>query len=214
MATNNNRKTAISNMPIDFSMPDMPLHAIDVANIAEQMQKVTEEFERIRVTMTSRYQQVFYDVVKQLFSKHQCLKVIQWSQYTPYFNDGDECVFTVNEIFYTVKEPSGSDHETWYSESDEWIGAVPSDYMFENAEKYRKNLNDSPWGDYTVKIVDAYREACKEFGEENLVALGKDMTAFTRMVYDNQTFMRAMLGDHKLVTITKDGIDVSDYEHE
>lgn len=211
-----NKKTAISNMPIDFSLPEMPLHATDVANIAEQMQKVTEEFERIRATMTSRYQQVFYDVVKQLFSKHPYLKVIQWSQYTPYFNDGDECVFGVQEILYSVKDLKGNDVYDWHNNQDDWVGGVPSEHVWRDAENYRKNpdKNGNMWKDYAVKIVDAYKEACNELGVDNLVSLGNDMTAFTRMVHDNQTFMRAMLGDHKLVTITKDGIDVSDYEHE
>lgn len=31
------------------------------------------------------------------FAKHPSVSSIQWTQYTPYFNDGDACVFSANE---------------------------------------------------------------------------------------------------------------------
>ena len=38
---------------------------------------------------------------KEFFKKVPEVKVIKWAQYTPYFNDGDACIFGVNEPTYS-----------------------------------------------------------------------------------------------------------------
>lgn len=38
----------------------------------------------------------FAEHSKGLFGKHPKLESFSWTQYTPYFNDGEECVFGVN----------------------------------------------------------------------------------------------------------------------
>lgn len=35
---------------------------------------------------------------KELLAKRDDVQEVSWTQYTPYFNDGDECVFGVNEL--------------------------------------------------------------------------------------------------------------------
>lgn len=34
----------------------------------------------------------------EVFKKFKTLESISWTQYTPYFNDGDACTFSVNEV--------------------------------------------------------------------------------------------------------------------
>lgn len=46
--------------------------------------------------LTQQLQQEFPKLMATLFEKHQTLEKFGWTQYTPYFNDGDECVFGVN----------------------------------------------------------------------------------------------------------------------
>lgn len=54
----------------------------------------------------------FKEASQGLFDAHPEIQSFAWSQYTPYFNDGDECVFRVNS------EPkiNGVD---WYDEPEE-----------------------------------------------------------------------------------------------
>lgn len=39
------------------------------------------------------------------------LKAIRWHQYTPYFNDGDECVFGVHGAYFSVGAVEGGDYD-------------------------------------------------------------------------------------------------------
>lgn len=39
---------------------------------------------------------ILRDEFKVFFDAHPTVTKVRWTQYTPYFNDGDECVFTVH----------------------------------------------------------------------------------------------------------------------
>ena len=59
----------------------------------------------------------FGELFKSFFEENPEINSVQWTQYTPYFNDGEECVFGVNDITYNrshYKESSG-----WEPEDDE-----------------------------------------------------------------------------------------------
>lgn len=62
--------------------------------------------------------EVFKEGAAELFGAHPRLDSFGWTQYTPYFNDGDECVFGVrNDEPYFNGEHSydvGTIHETKY----------------------------------------------------------------------------------------------------
>lgn len=45
--------------------------------------------------MVSEARFLFNEAVKDLFAEHPEMESFSWAQYTPYFNDGDECVFGV-----------------------------------------------------------------------------------------------------------------------
>lgn len=40
--------------------------------------------------------EAFKEASTELFDKHPKLESFSWTQYTPYFNDGDECCFSVH----------------------------------------------------------------------------------------------------------------------
>lgn len=50
--------------------------------------------------------------LKEIFAAHPSIASIRWTQYTPYFNDGEPCVFSVNSAEFIL---NGEDewHDTW-----------------------------------------------------------------------------------------------------
>lgn len=42
------------------------------------------------------------NALRALLEKHPTAKCLAWSQYTPYFNDGDPCTFRANEIHVEI----------------------------------------------------------------------------------------------------------------
>lgn len=54
--------------------------------------KLREQFEK-------HGKAILLEAVAPLFEKHPEVKSVQWRQYTPYFNDGDACTFSVSRYW-------------------------------------------------------------------------------------------------------------------
>jgi len=75
----------------------------------------------------------------EFFEKFPEAEAVRWTQYTPYFNDGDACVFGVNEFTYKkVGDSEGGDYEDGFHDSygkdrpefmKTKLGAIPSDVL-------------------------------------------------------------------------------------
>jgi hypothetical protein len=58
---------------------------------------------------------IFEDFYKYIFEKYTTLESFGWTQYTPYFNDGDTCIFSVNTDYISVNDEY-VDESKWSSE--------------------------------------------------------------------------------------------------
>jgi hypothetical protein len=116
-----------------------------------------------------------------------------WHQYTPYFNDGDACVFRVNSDYPLI---NGIDEYGYREDDDEGevedrsLGLPPMpDYTLrqENPEEYERQraLAEAPF--------NRVREFLRQWSEEDMLF---------------------MFGDHAQITVTADGVEVNDYEHD
>lgn len=109
---------------------------------------------------------------------------IGWTQYTPYFNDGDACTFRLGES-YALVDSNSEEAQDSYEEFTETIDGV--------------------------KCVDARScfPAPKYDPTPMAIALGK----FWHNVAENDVFL-AVFGDHTRVVATRKGFEVEEYDHE
>jgi len=141
------------------------------------------------------------------------VKAVVWDQYTPYFNDGDACIFSVREprIIFEGGVSTDEDDEddvdlfngyreygTGYSASELWkaLPGVGYDYWLPgraglDLTKVTFTANDGQ------NYQDHY-EALKAFAQTD---------SWERVALTN-------FGDHAEVTATKDGFSVETYEHD
>lgn len=108
---------------------------------------------------------------KELFEKHPKLESFSWSQYTPYFNDGDECIFSVNNSYIEVKfdgkefeEVSGSSfdkHNPSYGSTDynkETRENVGLEEAYKDIEELLSSIDEDSYnnifGDH-VKVISS-----------------------------------------------------------
>lgn len=63
---------------------------------------------------------------KEFFEKNPTIEALRWSQYTPYFNDGDACVFSVNDPTIKVQGvEGGGDYDDGFSDVRYWGEGIP-----------------------------------------------------------------------------------------
>ena len=56
-----------------------------------------EEIRKMKQEMLEASNKIFTDLTKTIFEDHPKLESFGWSQYTPYFNDGETCTFSANK---------------------------------------------------------------------------------------------------------------------
>jgi hypothetical protein len=103
------------------------------------------------------------ELFAELFAAAPAIKAVRWTQYTPYFNDGDACVFRIHDPEYSTVDPDGdgetgedSDENDNDEDADEdgfftsWDNAYekhkealePFETKFGNAESILESLGD------------------------------------------------------------------------
>lgn len=105
------------------------------ANFADTERQLTvlrEELERAIAPLQEKIRETIklgmVNAVTMFFDKFPKVRTIYWSQYIPYFNDGDPCVFSVGDICFNPCEHEEIEFPHWGDDQDEDENADFSSY--------------------------------------------------------------------------------------
>jgi hypothetical protein len=86
---------------------------MDLNEFKATVEKLDEERTKV---MREHGQAALGGAFKELFDKHPKLESVTWTQYTPHFNDGDACVFSVNGFESVLYDGAQREDPCWKSE--------------------------------------------------------------------------------------------------
>lgn len=176
-----------------------------------KIQELLKEIEESQKKILERSKVVFKDVSQEIFEEYPSLESFSWVQYTPYFNDGDECVFGVHadsDYGIEINETSVDDYEgdgpDW--ETDEELGGY---FLKSSGEKLGNDYNSIKgldWNDWEHRYVYSSKKWPDLTGIHNIIStfIG---------TFDEQT-LKIMFGDHAKVVVYRDRVEVDEYDHE
>ncbi len=80
-----------------------------------KLQELKQKQSELRKQIKEASQVFFKYATKDLFTQHPKLESFRWTQYTPYFNDGDECTFSVHkdDLDFVFDGAEVEDVSTW-----------------------------------------------------------------------------------------------------
>lgn len=158
-------------------------------NTINKMNEVIAEFARQRQEFQTIAQNNLKAVFKEFFDETPEIKVIKWTQYTPYFNDGDPCYFSVHEP--TFSNCDDSNLVSTYGELDMSEDEAEQEglFAFEGTWSRPDNL--------PKHVVENTDKLCEFINASEM-----------------EDVLLAVFGDHVCVTVTRDGIDVEEYSHD
>lgn len=181
--------------------------------LKKRLQETQKQIAKLQAKMHKDGQKLLVSSLKSLFKKHKTFKNFSWTQYTPYFNDGDPCTFGVNKDYLTIDgESETSDRYDLrrllekLENKDKTIAELKKDIT-----KYSKK-KDYSWQ------VESLKGQIEEIEKADLDAVKKRL-AFVEDIaeildnIDESTF-ESMFGDHVTVVVSRDGIDTEAYEHD
>ena len=133
---------------------------------------------------------LFDEFREHIFLKYPKLNSFGWTQYTPYFNDGDACLFYANTDYLMINDE--------YAEDSEW---------------FSKNKIIS-WGQWNqdIKSYEGRVEEPNTQFDEDLLNAYDDIALFLGNFGND--FYLTKFGDHAEITVTKSSVDISDYDHD
>lgn len=82
-----------------------------------EMKELKSQFDAKKADIKAQYKQIFHDGCNALFAEYPDLRKFGWSQYTPDFNDGDECIFRAHIDYPKVNGYDENSGE--YDDNDE-----------------------------------------------------------------------------------------------
>lgn len=74
------------------------------SKLREQYQQLQQQIEKARKEMQDLSRKVVDEAASELFEACPEVHQIHWTQYTPHFNDGDACDFSIHDMHYVLKE--------------------------------------------------------------------------------------------------------------
>lgn len=153
----------------------------------KELKRLIKDFEDAQKAFQKQAKKAFTDSMKEFFVENPEIKVIKWKQFSPYFNDGDECTFSVGmPVFSNAPNPDDIQH---------------SDYVGEDTEDGEDPIwthGEDCYGDVEAPPIKRLHTAMDEF--ETI----QQSDAF-------QELAETMFGNHVEIVITPAGIKVEDY---
>lgn len=99
------------------------------------------EYNKTRKEFMEKSQNALKAVFKAFFDQNPDIDQITWNQYTPYFNDGDECIFGVYDMYFTLaKDNVDLSDVRWPDDDDNCHGR--SFYGYSGADDPTKEQRD------------------------------------------------------------------------
>lgn len=162
-----------------------------MTNLVNDFNKYIKESEEVLKKVEEVGESFIIDFLKQAFVEIPELKIIAWTQYTPYFNDGDACIFSAHEPEFYLKEEFYQEPEDAYSEEGfmSWWGVV-------------KDLEDS-------------KPLTKGISKQRAEELDKKFKEYGNLLNSipSQVLLH-ILGDHKRIQVEENKMTIEDYDHD
>lgn len=125
------------------------------------------------------------------------VEAVRWSQYTPYFNDGEACEFSVNEYSIGIK----------------FFGLDENDSTYRNDGFFTEDDVYSYPDGFKASLPDHGRVYKTEINGVDISGID-DLLGIVPISDYHEDFLRESFGDHAEVTATREGFHVEYYEHD
>jgi hypothetical protein len=77
----------------------------------DKVRELKEQMRQLREELAQKAKDGFHESIQELFENHPSLIQFSWTQYTPYFNDGDTCYFSAHTDYFNLQTAEDEEEE-------------------------------------------------------------------------------------------------------
>lgn len=159
----------------------------EISKIESLFDDMNKEMEVLRASYQERGQKIFKEAFKEFFKNTPEATVVGWRQATPYFNDGEPCEFSCYAEYAFVSNATDYD-SIQYGEYD-------------GDDEETVWIEDPDYGDCNEELIPQHVH-------DNAESLRRLLSKVSEDIYLD------MFGDHVIVRATREGFDVTTYDHD
>ena len=168
-----------------------------MSTLQNEFDKLIADQADLRKAFQEKAQGLFKNITKEFFEKNPGVNALVWTQYTPYFNDGEACVFNVNDVSFTnAPDPENIRWDEYEGEEEGvWVTSNVQ-FTLESDRDYYKETKD-----LILEKGGVDPQSC-------------ELMSKAIMSSEMEDVMLAMFGDHVQVVATREGFSVDEYDHD
>lgn len=163
------------------------------------MNTLKQQIKESKQILKQEMEKLFTQISADLFIQYPDLASFSWTQYTPYFNDGDECKFSANHEMLDIRFHNIDLNLEDYSYS------LKSAY-----DKIKEEQSGAPLNKYVIEYLKKYSAEIEKV--RPLMPILEKVYDFMSNFEDED--LKELFGDHCLVTVTKEGTSTQEYSHD
>jgi hypothetical protein len=158
--------------------------------IIQKIDDLQNEFAEQKQKFTEKMKSAFKEYTAEFFKANPSIKCVVWGQYTPYFNDGEECIFSVHEPHFSNATGEEIDNVTFYG-----------GYEGEDDGVWSFSTYDLGRGFDFMSGLDINKGSIINFA------------SLIQSDYMSEIMLQTF-GDHCKVIATEDGFEIEEHEHD
>lgn len=167
--------------------------------MGETMSVMVAQMAELKARMRAQGKQGVHQLVKEFLAEHPDVTCVRWTQFTPYFNDGDACVFGIGSVAVTGRALKARDAAAPEDDDDDddVDDLFDDDDDDDDEDEDDEDLEGSPW-------VSSYGKG----------ALAPVARGLEKLLGEAEEVLELALGDHLRVYATATRLVTEEYEHE
>jgi hypothetical protein len=183
------------------------LTKIDTNALQEKYDALQKRIQELQEQIQTESQAIVKTVFEEFFTNNPDVYGIGWTQYTPYWNDGESTHFHVHDLCLYLTQDSADDYGPYEGDQDilryfEYKAKPKSrpSYISEQSvnQEVEEFLANNPGKDeeWLTNVISEFNKLVKVIG-----------------TIDDQ-YMEMIFGNHVKVLYTKDGFTVDEHSHD
>jgi hypothetical protein len=195
------------------------------ARFSEIRKEAEVRLEAVRADIRNAGRAAIAEASASFFERNPGVHGFRWTQYTPYWMDGEECSFSANEPELDI-----TPQERRLSEGQQGLVKLKTYYLGEiekarafmqggeavagrQARMRNYSQKDIDRAEAEIAKVDAVIE--KAGGLEAYTRITDDFAVISRFIRSiKDSDLELIFGDHVQVFVTRDGVEVEQYDHD